>query len=77
MTESLLCLAALGWLGSVLGAVLTHRGSVTLSVAPDDPDIIEVPRLSNPAAARWGLTLIVSGATFGAGGTILAVVATS
>lgn len=70
MVSVLLVLAALGWFTSVTGAVLQHRGAVSMR---EDDGIIELTDGRRQAA--WGLSMVVFGASLGAGGTILGVLA--
>lgn len=72
MRNVLLILAALGWLTSVAGALLQHRGAVTMR---EDDGIVHLNDEKRVAAA--GLLLVVIGASVGAAGTILGVIATS
>lgn len=72
MRNVLLILAALGWLTSVAGAVLQHRGALTMT---EDDDILHFNDGKRAAAA--GLLFVVMGASVGALGTILGVLATS
>lgn len=69
MTSILLVLASIGWLTTVLGAVLVHLGAAKLATHPDETWTIS----TSESRSRWGLTMIIVGASAGAGGTILAV----
>lgn len=70
MTSTLLVLASVGWLTTVLGAALVHLGAAKLAVQPDEGTW----KIStSESRSRWGLTMIIVGASAGAAGTILAV----
>ena len=71
LEPTLLILAATGWLASVLGAVLIHRGSAKLANNVEEGTFTI---FTSEAHSRWGLTLVVAGASAGALGTILAVI---
>lgn len=74
LETTLLILAAAGWLTSVLGAILVHHGAAKLSEEPD-PGTFSIS--TSERHSRWGLTLVILGASAGALGTILAVVSSS
>lgn len=74
LKTTLLILAAAGWLTSVLGAVLLHHGAASLS---EDSDRGTFTISTSESHSRWGLTLVIVGASAGALGTILAVVSSS
>ena len=73
MTAVLLVLAALGWLLSVLGAILDFRSATSLTEHEDD-GLFTIHQ--DERMGRVALLMIVGGATAGALGTILAVVET-
>lgn len=62
----------MGWLTSVLGALLQHRGAAKLAVHPTDGSYT---LSTSEGHSRWGLTLVVFGASAGGLGTIFAVIA--
>lgn len=68
----LLIFAALGWLTTIIGAVLQHRGAATLT-EPNSQGVYTIS--TSEKQSRWGLTLAIMGASVGAAGTILAVLA--
>lgn len=71
MFESiLLVLGAIGWVTSVLGAVLGHRRAAKLTEHVDEGTF---SISTSERHSRWGLTLVVVGASAGGIGTILAV----
>ena len=71
MLESiLLILAAVGWLTSVMGAVLLHLGAAKVA---EQPDTGTFSISTSEPHARWGLTMVILGASAGAVGTSLAV----
>ena len=70
ITSILLTLAAVGWLTSVIGAVLQHLGSARLTTHPTDGSFTIS---TYEGRSRWGLTMIVLGASAGGAGTIVAV----
>lgn len=72
ITSILLTLAAAGWLTSVIGAVLQHLGAAKLAVHPTNGTYT---LSTSEARSRWGLTLIVLGASAGGVGTVVAVLA--
>lgn len=73
MTAVLLILAALGWLSSVLGAVVDTRSRFRLVENPNSGMYVIEENLKMGTLA---LLMIVGGASFGAAGTILAVLVT-
>jgi len=70
LKSSLLIFAAVGWLTSVIGAVLVHRGSAKLSENAEEGTFSIA---TSDSHSRWGLTLVILGSSAGAAGTILAV----
>ena len=73
MTGVLLILASLGWLLSVLGAVLNYRSATRLT---DHANEGLFTLHQDERMGRISVLLIVGGATAGAVGTILAVLVT-
>jgi len=70
--STLLTLATVGWLTSVMGAMLQHLGAARLTKHPIDGTFT---LSTSEGRSRWGLTMVVLGASAGAIGTILAVLA--
>ena len=68
----LLIFAAAGWLTSVLGAVLQHLGAAKLAKQPTEGTFTIS---TSEWHSQWGLTLVILGASAGAAGTRLAVLA--
>ncbi len=74
LTSILLILAAAGWLISVVGAVLQHHGAAKLDARPVDGTFTIS---TSEAHARWGLSMVIVGASIGSAGTILGVLSQS
>jgi len=72
LNSILLILAALGWLTSVLGAVLLHLGAAKVAEQRAEGTFTIS---TTESRSRWGLTMVILGASAGAVGTILAVLA--